>query len=231
MKTPEIAASAGITVRHLQRLMKAGEVPGASLTPSGRWVVQDSDELRKWCRNFQRWNGKVPAPAMRRKFPEIKVPQLPIVEDVAQAVKDYQQAVKVARKALEQAQAQAVRLGGSLAEKAKVRRGNDWSAFLSESGISPTDANSLMGMRRLLTGRVTMPLLKRIGVLDVAKAGGRASGFRAVKWIGWIGSTRAHFDSITRERPLSQWHPEEREAVADQLAPLVELHRRLEGRK
>jgi hypothetical protein len=55
------------------------------------------------------------------------------------------------------------------------------------------------------------------------------SGFIQPKWIGWIGSTRGYFDQLQRERPLDQWAQEEREAVADQLRPLVDLWRKLDG--
>ena len=70
----------------------------------------------------------------------------------------------------------------------------------------------------------------QLEIIDVAPAPANPStGFAAPKWVGWVGSTRAYFDSITRERPLSQWAQEEREAVADQLAPIVSLWRELTG--
>jgi len=70
----------------------------------------------------------------------------------------------------------------------------------------------------------------QLEIIDVAPQVAKPStGFAQPKWVGWVGSTRAYFDEITRDRPLDQWDREEREAVADQLAPIVALWRELTG--
>ena len=70
----------------------------------------------------------------------------------------------------------------------------------------------------------------QLEIIDVAPGVAKPStGFAQPKWVGWVGSTRAYFDEITRDRPLDQWDREEREAVADQLAPIVALWKRLTG--
>jgi hypothetical protein len=70
----------------------------------------------------------------------------------------------------------------------------------------------------------------QLEIIEVnAMAAKPSTGFAQPKWIGWIGSTRGYFDQLQRERPLDQWAQEEREAVADQLRPLVDLWRKLDG--
>lgn len=55
---------AGISKRHLQRLLnRGGVVPGAEKSPGGHWKILDSKELRAWAENFQKWQGVDRRPA------------------------------------------------------------------------------------------------------------------------------------------------------------------------
>ena len=53
---------------------------------------------------------------------------------------------------------------------------------------------------------------------------------KADKWVGWVGGIAGHIRGMIQSRPLTDWEREEREAVADQLKPIVELYRALGGR-
>lgn len=56
----ELAKLAGISRRHLLRIIDLGETKEmiAEKTPGGHWRIQDTPELRLWAKDFSRWNGK-----------------------------------------------------------------------------------------------------------------------------------------------------------------------------
>ena len=64
LSTIELSKLAGITKRQVQRLLLKGVVPGAERTPASHWEIPDSNEVRAWAKNFQRWEGKPRSEAM-----------------------------------------------------------------------------------------------------------------------------------------------------------------------
>lgn len=55
-----------------------------------------------------------------------------------------------------------------------------------------------------------------------------AAKIDAGKWIGWTSNIRGWWTKTTRERPVSAWEPHERQAVKDQLKPLVDIYNQLQ---
>ena len=231
MKTPALASLAGITIRHLQRLMTEGAVPCVTRSASGRWVIPDSDEVRKWAEGFQRWDGK-PVPIRTHKpiapiKPRVKLPK---AKDTLDCVLRHRQAVDEARRAIELADGEARRLGAILSDEARRIRGSAWTAHLAELGLSRSDARRLMNLADLKREAMDMPKLKRLGIVEAGAghAPRKARAARGDNWVGWVGGAAGSIREMIQFRPLDEWQREEREAVADQLKPLVELHKRLE---
>jgi hypothetical protein len=54
--TLQLSEMAGITKRHCQRLLVAGEVPDAVRTSGGHWSIPDNTKVRKW--SAKQKNGK-----------------------------------------------------------------------------------------------------------------------------------------------------------------------------
>jgi hypothetical protein len=46
----------------------------------------------------------------------------------------------------------------------------------------------------------------------------------APQWIAWTGKLVGHFNQMTRSTPVTQWESGDKEAVAAQLKPIVELY-------
>jgi hypothetical protein len=46
----------------------------------------------------------------------------------------------------------------------------------------------------------------------------------APQWIAWTGKLVGHFSQMTRSTPVTQWESGDKEAVAAQLKPIVELY-------
>lgn len=72
-----------------------------------------------------------------------------------------------------------------------------------------------------------------LGVIDKAeaKATDRGEGgqdpVQSTKWVGWASNIRGWWTKATRERPVATWSDEEREAVRNQLRPLMEIYNAL----
>jgi hypothetical protein len=49
----------------------------------------------------------------------------------------------------------------------------------------------------------------------------------APQWIAWTGKLVGHFSQMTRTTPVTQWESGDKEAVAAQLKPIVELYNEL----
>jgi len=49
----------------------------------------------------------------------------------------------------------------------------------------------------------------------------------AGKWIGWAANISGWFTKTTREKPLKEWQSHEKEAVMNQLRPLVDIYHAL----
>lgn len=46
--TSELATLSGYSKRQIQRMAANGEIPGATRTPAGHWLIPDSTEVREW---------------------------------------------------------------------------------------------------------------------------------------------------------------------------------------
>lgn len=72
-----------------------------------------------------------------------------------------------------------------------------------------------------------------LGVIDKAEAKATDRGdashdpSQSTKWIGWASNIRGWWSKTTRERPVAAWNDEEREAVRNQLKPLVDIYNAL----
>lgn len=234
MKTPALATLAGITVRHLQRLMQEGAVPCVTRSASGRWVIPDTDEVRKWAEGFQRWDGKPVAIRTHKPIRPIKPRmKLPKAKNTLDCVLRHRQAVDEARRAIELADGEARRLGAILSDEARRIRGSAWTNHLAELGLSRSDARRLMNLDALKRERIDFPKMKRLGIVETGESYGtpKDQTKKAGQWIDWTHRIAAHFRGVEKDQPIRDWHKERREAVADQLKPLVELHKRLERRR
>ena len=65
-----------------------------------------------------------------------------------------------------------------------------------------------------------------LGMIDESEQGNAPtkSSNLAPQWIAWSGKLIGHFTEMTKTTPLSQWQDSEKEAVAAQLKPIVELY-------
>lgn len=226
--TKQVAAAAGITIRHLQRVLKTGVVPGSTVTDGGHWRIPDSKELRKWCLDFQRWEGAQPAPAKRRKAPKkppVIVATLPQCSSVADSAKRTLKAVEMARRAITTAHAESVRLGLMLWKKSETCKGTSWSAWLAETGLDHREARKLMNLAKMKRQRVDHRMLGKLGIVDSYKSGGGNAKVAKVgsDWVRKASGVVGWFNKTTRDLPVGKWPRHERDAVADQLRPIAEI--------
>jgi hypothetical protein len=226
LPTAQIAVLSGITKRQVQRLLVSGEIPGAERTPGGHWRVPDTKELRRWAKNFQRWNGK-PVKLPERRKPA-KVPRVLVVagKDTGSTVKAAQDAVDAARKAIARADAASMVAGAMLIEESERRYGRKWWEYLAGIGLHPADAKRLMNLARGGPQGMDTPRLHKLGVADKreAKATRRPIGGQ---WIRQAGAIHGWFSKTTKDRPLKKWTAEEKESARSILEPLAEIHRKL----
>jgi excisionase family DNA binding protein len=58
VSTQKLSEMAGITKRHCQRLLVAGDVPDAVRTSGGHWLIPDNAEVKSWADNIKRQSLK-----------------------------------------------------------------------------------------------------------------------------------------------------------------------------
>lgn len=59
ISTQKAADLAGISKRHLQRLLNAGGVvPSATRTSGGHWRIENDSSFQNWAKSYKRWDGK-----------------------------------------------------------------------------------------------------------------------------------------------------------------------------
>jgi hypothetical protein len=139
------------------------------------------------------------------------------------------------RETAQQALEHAVRCGDYLDQAEGMQKGK-MLAWLRDNvpGITPERAKAYLSLFHTQERRSTEALDHRqlilLGVVDQAamEAKPKGGGASASKWVGWVGNLRGYFTDALKARPITEWAQEEREAVADQLRPLVDLYQKLQ---
>lgn len=103
-------------------------------------------------------------------------------------------------------------------------------------GLTPERAKAYLSLFHVHQEREAHAIDHRqlilLGVVEKAEAQATqrtAPQIGAGKWVGWIGNVRGWFTKTTRERPLSDWTSDERQAVKDQIKPLIDIYNQLDG--
>lgn len=102
-------------------------------------------------------------------------------------------------------------------------------------GLTPQRAKAYLSLFHTAEARTESIVDHRqlilLGVIDQREVDPQPAATRgkADKWVGWVGGIAGHIRGMIQSRPLADWQQEEREAVADQLKPIVELYRALGG--
>lgn len=162
-----------------------------------------------------------------------------IMPALAEEIAKHHQAAQLladdAKQNAQQALEHAVRCGDYLNQAGSVHKGR-LLAWLRDNvpDITPDRAKAYLSIFHTDCKRNSVAIDHRqlilLGIVDKAemeatpKHGGSSQG----KWVSWVGNLRGYFTDAIKARPVSQWTTEEREAVADQLKPLVELYQKLQ---
>lgn len=124
-------------------------------------------------------------------------------------------------------------------ESAHTQTKGQFLAWLRDNvpDLKPEQAKAYMTLLNVHRERESHALDHRqlllLGVIDKAdaKATDRGSAShdpsQSTKWIGWASNIRGWWTKATRERPVTNWSDEEREAVRNQLKPLVDIYNAL----
>lgn len=125
---------------------------------------------------------------------------------------------------------------GQYLEKASQMNKGRMLAWLRDNvpDLSPTRAKAYLSMFHTREHRANALAdhrqLLMLGIVDQQEREPNAKPAAPnTKWVSQVGSIRGWFDKMDRERPIDEWPQEERETVADQLKPIVELYKRLGG--
>lgn len=128
---------------------------------------------------------------------------------------------------------------GQHIEAAQAHRKGQILAWLRDNvpDLSHEQAKAYMTLLRVHREREEHAIDHRqlllLGVIDKAEAKATDRGewshdpMKSTKWVNWTYSIRGWFSKATRERPVAAWNDEEREAVRNQLKPLVDIYNAL----
>lgn len=144
-----------------------------------------------------------------------------------------------AREDVEEAKQAAIQCGQLMEDAKRMCRGNIYR-WLNENvpQLEAVKAKAYMGIAKTHRHRESHAIdhrqLVMLGIMGVKEqAPVSTPGVTARKlggrWIKWIGNVIGHFVTLTKSRPISEWAPEEREAVANQLQPVADLIDKLRG--
>lgn len=158
-----------------------------------------------------------------------------LAEEIAKHHIAAQSLAEDAKESAQQALEHAVRCGDYINQAGSVHKGR-LLAWLRDNvpGITPDRAKAYLSIFHTEAKRNSIAIDHRqlilLGIVDKAEmeATPKQSGGKHDKWVGWVGNLRGYFTDELKARPVSQWTVEEREAVADQLKPLVELYQKLQ---
>jgi hypothetical protein len=226
---PQIASMAGISGRHLRRLLDAGKgPPGASQKPSGRWEIPNSVEARAWCREFRRWSG-VKVPATRKKALRLRPPVDSAKVSAESVVAALRAAQDVAQRAFEEMHGQALRVGAILL--ATPAKGPQWSALLAGLGLSRTEAAALKKMvrRKNPVGRLShldariLGAFAGIGEIRAKVGEERRPGRLRLSYAGKLGAAAGAVREFMEARPVEEWTADEIDNFMMSAGPLVDM--------
>lgn len=74
---------------------------------------------------------------------------------------------------------------------------------------------------------IMLPILDKIEAKATDRGDASHDPSQSTKWIGWASNIRGWWTKATRERPVTNWSDEEREAVRNQLKPLIDIYNAL----
>lgn len=141
-----------------------------------------------------------------------------------------QQHAQDSREQAEQALKAAVNCGQHIEIAQQMTKGQ-MLAWLRDNvpTLEPQQAKAYLSLLQVHRERESHAIDHRqlllLGVIDKgeAVATSRSEGQDPGKWVGWVANVRVWFTRTTRERPVNEWTPDEREAVRNQLRPVVEI--------
>lgn len=128
---------------------------------------------------------------------------------------------------------------GQHLEAANTQTKGQFLAWLRDNvpDLKPEQAKAYMTLLHVHRERESHALDHRqlllLGVIDKADAkatdrgGASHDPSQSTKWIGWASNIRGWWTKATRERPVTNWSDEEREAVRNQLKPLIDIYNAL----
>jgi hypothetical protein len=230
--TQQLSEMAGITKRHCQRLLVGGHVPDAVRTSGGHWSIPDSAKVRKWIakQKTEKHVRKVlpvvyPSPVMPNK--KTKVTKLTVGNELHKCLGNLEKVQAVMHEAIESARANAHAAGLILIAAYNKNPGGKWFPWLAENGIDHSEARRLINFAKLCErgqGRADTGMLKKFGVIK-SKPRAYAGKVRSCvpQWMTWTGKIVSHFSQVK----ASQVDDMEKEAMAQQLKPIVDLYEKL----
>ncbi len=221
---------AGITKRHCQRLLVAGDVTDAVRTSGGHWLIPDNAEVRKWIAKIK--GEKHKRRVVVRSSPvmpnaKIKRVNLPVANEIHKCLENLKTAQAVMQDVIDSTRANAYAAGARLLAAYNENPGGAWFPWLIDNGIDTKEASELMNFAKYCDSGETYSDAVMLKKFDVIKSKPRASGGKvrsfAPQWMTWTGKITGHFSHV---KP-SQMNDMEKEAMAQQLKPIVDLYKKL----
>jgi hypothetical protein len=235
--TQQLSKMAGITKRHCQRLLVAGDVTDAVRTSGGHWSIPDSAKVRKWCKGMrvgkhQRRSDRVySAPVVpSAKVKHVEIPTGNELHKCRENLKKAQAAMDATISAI---RANAYAGGLLLIAAYNENSGGAWMPWLKANGISKAEARRLMNFAKLCEkGRGNHPIemLRNFGFIppiDRKNSPQKKTKIKSSNWYGLSTKLTVSLDDLMRDVSLSQMGEMRRFAIAQQLKPIVDLYKKL----
>jgi hypothetical protein len=228
--TLQLAEMAGITKRHCQRLLVAGDVPDAVRTSGGHWSIPDNAKVRKWCKTMRAEKHQRPAvklPAKRKAIE--RRPAVPIGNELPECLENLDKARKEMQHAIELARQNAERAGALLIAAYNLNPGGKWRHWLAENGYD-ADMLDLMNFARWCEKEghdyLDSTILRKFGLIEKKPRSGNNAMPRG-GWVGLSGKLSGKLHEIEKLTPIDGMDEWSRLAIAQQLKPIAEIYAKL----
>lgn len=233
ISTQKLSEMAGITKRHCQRLLIAGDVPDAVRTSGGHWSIPDNAKVRKWIarqksEKHERKAARVYSAAVVPSG-KVKCVEIPSGNELHKCRENLNKAQAAMDAIISAIRANAYAGGLLLIAAYNENPGGAWVPWLQANGISKAEARRLMNFAKLCErgrGNHAIEMLRAFGFippLDRENSPQNKTKTQPPNWYGLSAKLTVSLDDLVRDVPPSQMGEMQRMAVAEHLRPIADF--------